>query len=375
MTRADETSSVALSTTARRSPVPKVQLPGANLLRAIGVLAVIYSHISYYFIDGLGQGWWLIDVVYQIFIRGLGLNQHLSFFGVAFFMMLTGALITGSAMRHRPGIFLFNRIGRLVPLLWVSIAIAIVLVRLGVNGMFSGGPGITTGQAMWSFVLGGFFHKPEFAVLGVTWTLVVQIFFYLYCVATRSLLRNKPALVPIIGAVLCAGVLIYDHVAPAWTLIIVGKVAATLPCAFLGQVLYLAWARLASWKWVGAGVLAQLAVIQLAVHLSAYWGGVTHYLWTVVVVALCVLVIGRRDSRVAGSAVVTWLGTRSYPIYLLHTLVLYRCYTVCVGTLGKTGAILTFVAITVVVAEVAYRWIELPAGRWISRRVAARLHE
>src|SRR6478736_1428564 len=153
---------------------PRVELTGANLLRFFAVLAVIYSHISFYLIDDLGTGWWFIDVVYQIFIERGGLNQHLSFVGVAVFMMLTGVLITRSAIRSEPGHFLFNRLGRILPAFWVAVLAAIVLVRLGINGMFSGQDGVSNVDAALSFVLGGFFLKPEVAVLGVTWTLAVQ---------------------------------------------------------------------------------------------------------------------------------------------------------------------------------------------------------
>jgi peptidoglycan/LPS O-acetylase OafA/YrhL len=351
-----------------------VQLPGVNLVRTIGVLAVLYTHISYYFIDGMGTGWWLIDVVYQVFVRGLELNQHLTFFGVVLFMMLTGALITGSAIKHRPGVFLFHRIGRLVPMLWVAVAAAIILVRLHVNGMFSGGPGIGNVEAAWSFVLGGFFHKPEFAVLGVTWTLVVQLAFYMLCVACRPVLRTKPGLVPIIGSALCAAAVLYIHFAPsADTIQIAGKVAATLPAALVGQVFYLGWAKLVSWRWVVAGLSAPLAVVTLASTLHAYWGGTNHYLWTAIVGAVIVLALARRDNRVTRSKFVYWVGTRSYPIYLVHTLILYKIYQLTVGPLGKTGAIVAFVLVTCTVAEICYRFVEVPAGRWISQRVSAHL--
>ena len=48
---------------------PRVNLPGADLLRALAVAAVIYSHISFYVIDDLGSGWWVIDVVYGVLIE------------------------------------------------------------------------------------------------------------------------------------------------------------------------------------------------------------------------------------------------------------------------------------------------------------------
>lgn len=78
-----------------------MNLPGIDLIRAIAVLTVVYSHISYYLIDDLHTGWWLIDWVYAVFVNAGGLNQHLSFLGVAFFMVVTGFLLTGSATRQR----------------------------------------------------------------------------------------------------------------------------------------------------------------------------------------------------------------------------------------------------------------------------------
>lgn len=139
----------------------RVNLPGADLLRALAVAAVIYSHISFYVIDDLGSGWWVIDVVYGVLIEPAELNQHLSFVGVAVFMMLTGALVTRSAIRDGPGKFLTNRFSRLLPAFWVATAIAILLVRLGINGMFSGQEGISDTEALMSFFSADSFSSPR----------------------------------------------------------------------------------------------------------------------------------------------------------------------------------------------------------------------
>ncbi|MFD4294662.1 acyltransferase family protein [Rhodococcus sp. NPDC058532] len=345
---------------------------GANLLRTLAVLAVLYSHISYYLIDDLGTGWWMIDTVYEVFVKGLRLHQHLSFLGVAVFMVLTGLLLTASVSGNHPGRFLVNRVGRLLPALWVAVALAVLLVKVGINGMFSGHDGITTGQAALSFVLGGFFLKPEVAVLGVTWTLVVQITFYVYSVATRPLLRRAPAAVPILGAALCCAVLIYNQYIPQpYSVPMLTKVAATLPAVFVGQVIYMAWTRMASWRWLAVAALAQVEVVLLATDIRAYWAG-DRYLWTIVVVASAVLALARYDGPIARWSVVRWTGTRSYAIYLLHTLILYRAYDWTVGLVGKTGAVVVFLAATAVASELLYRAVEVPAGRWIGS-VAARV--
>lgn len=345
-----------------------MELTGADLLRTVAVLAVVYSHISFYLIDDLGSGWWMIDGVYAVFVEGLGLNQHLSFVGVAIFMTLTGALITRSAIRHHPGRFLLDRVGRLLPAFWVAIAAAILLVRLGINGMFSGQPGISDSEAALSFVLGGFFLKPEVAVLGVTWTLVVQVLFYLYCVALRPVLRTRPIAVPLVGAALCALVLLYNlYVPQPYTVPMLSKVAATLPTVFLGQLIYLGAARLVNWRWLTVGVLAQIELVRLATEIHVYWAG-DRYLWTIAVVTALVLVLGRYRGRPTRWSVVRWTATRSYAIYLVHTLILYRVYENTVESLGRTGAVLVFLAVTAAVSELLYRGVEVPAARWIAGR-------
>ncbi|SNT26781.1 acyltransferase family protein [Rhodococcoides kyotonense] len=348
---------------------PRVELAGADLLRTIAVLAVLYSHISFYLIDDRGEGWWVIDVVYRVLIEETGLNQHLSFVGVAIFMLLTGLLVTRSAMRQSRRDFAVSRLARLVPALWISVFAAIVLVRLGINGMFSGQTGITNSEAALSFVLGGFFLKPEVAVLGVTWTLTVQLLFYLYCTAVRGVLRTYPVVVPLVGAALCVVVLMYNFYIPQpWSVPMLSKIAATMPTLFLGQIIYLGWAKIIGWRWVVVAVIAQAEVVRLATDIHAYWAG-DQYMWTIVVVTGLVLLLSRYDGRVAQWEIVRWTGTRSYAIYLVHTLILYRVYENVVPYTGPTGAVVAFVVVTALVSEAVYRWVETPAARWLNGRL------
>ena len=353
---------------------PRVELAGANLLRFIAVLAVLYSHISFYLIDDRGDGWWMLDFGYWLFVQVIGVNHHLSFVGVAVFMLLTGLLVTRSAMRQSRRDFTVSRLSRLIPALWVAIALAIILVRLGINGMFAPQDGVSNFEAVLSCCLGGFFLKPQVAVLGVTWTLAVQLMFYLYCVAARDVLRSRPILVPIIGAALCSVVLLYNAIVPdPWTVPMLSKIAATLPTLFLGQIIYLSWSKIVGWRSILVAVLAQAVVVQLATEVGAYWAG-GRYLWTIIVVAAMVLLLGRYDGRAAHWSIIRWTGTRSYAIYLLHTLILYRVFQFVVPYTGPTGAVIAFVAVTAVASEILYRWVETPAARWLNGRFRSRTH-
>jgi peptidoglycan/LPS O-acetylase OafA/YrhL len=362
----------AIPTSGVANRAPRVQVPGVDLLRALAVVAVLYSHISYYLIDDVHSDWWLVSGVDLVLIDGMRLNHHLTFLGVAAFMVLTGLLVTRSAIKDAPGRFMINRMGRLLPSLWLAVLVAIVLVRLGINAVFSGQDGISNTEALLSFVLGGFFLKPEVAVLQVTWTLVVQVLFYLFCIAVRPVLRSVPIAVPIIGALVCEAMLIYNLTVPAGaTVPMLSKVAATMPAIFIGQVMYLQWAKLTTWPWTVVAIVAQAEVLELATESHAY-GLDEHYVRTMVVVALAVVLLAKNNSAIARSAVVRWLGTRSYAIYLLHTLILYRTYEWTVNYIGQNAAIATFLVVTGLAAEALYRWVELPGSRWISVRFGTR---
>lgn len=358
--------SALLPGAAPRDLAPRVDLRGANLLRFFAVLTVLYAHISFYLVDDLHTGWWGLDIVYELLIERGGLNQHLSFVGVAVFMTLTGALITRSAIRHSPRKFLLNRLGRLLPAFWVAITAAVILVRLDINGMFSGQDGITDSEAVLSYFLGGFFLEPEVAVLGVTWTLAVQVVFYFACVFARPVLRVTPIIMPLAGAANCALILIYNVYMPEpYPVPMLSKIAATLPTVFLGQVIYLGWARLADWRWVVVAGFAQIEVVRIATDFRMYWAG-DRYLWTIAMVTACVVLFGRYGGQANNWALVRWTSTRSYTIYLVHTLVLYRVYAATVDHVGKTGAVVAFVLVMAAVAEALYRWVEVPGARKIA---------
>lgn len=341
---------------------PRVQMNGADLLRALAALAVLYSHISFWVIDDLGRSWWFLDASTAVLNGILGLTLHLSLVGVGMFMLLTGLLVTRSAMRQTHRDFMVARLARLVPAFWFTLVLVLLIGALENNGDI----GISVVDAALNFVLGGFFLTPQVLLLGVTWTLVVQAGFYLYCTAMRSVLRSTPFLVPLVGAGLCALILLYNLTVPEdWAVPFLTRVAAILPTLFLGQIIYLAWARLVAWRWVVFGVLAQVEVVRLAIHADAFWMGY-RYLWTLFVITAAVVLLARYSGPITRWPLVHWLGTRSYAIYLLHTLVLYRTYNLVEPSLGTSAAVIVFLAVTAALAEITYRWVEQPAARHIS---------
>src|SRR5690606_36784650 len=116
-----------------------------------------------------------------------------------------------------------------------------------------------------------------------------------------------------------------------------------------------------------AAMFARIAVIVMATGINVYGSG-TRYLWTVSEVFAAVMRVARYDGRFASSAVVSWVATRSYCIYLTHTLVMYRIYENTVGLVGTTAAIVLLLIGCALVAEALYRSVEVPSAHWIKSR-------
>ncbi len=216
-------------------------------------------------------------------------------------------------------------------------AAAILLVRFGINGCSVGSRGSNVEAAL-SFVLGGFFLKPEVAVLGVHLDAGRAGAVLRYCVAIRPVLRTRPVAVPLVGAAACALVLLYKplraapvHRADA----LEGRGPRCRP-SFLGQLMYLWWARLTTWRWIVVGVLAQIEVVRLATDIRVYWAG-DRYLWTITAVTVLVVALGRWRGSPTRWTVVRWTATRSYAIYLVHTLIRTGCTRTAVGPLAGRG--------------------------------------
>ncbi len=109
-----------------------------------------------------------------------------------------------------------------------------------------------------------------------------------------------------------------------------------------------------------------------------YRGGfVVLSLTTAVVIAVVAHPVSLLGRRVLGVGVLTWIGERSYGIYLWH-------WPIFVITrpgfdVGITGYPLLFVrfALTIVIAEFSYRFVEMPIrrgaiGRWLARYRASK---
>jgi exopolysaccharide production protein ExoZ len=312
-------------------------LHGLDILRIVASVAVIYDHL---------RGWFAL----------------VGAFGICTFFVVSGVVITHAAHRERPRRFVARRAVRIVPAMWVVLlfvwVLAVAHVPAGV-----GGP-VDAGDLLANLTLANFFVPDQTGLDLVTWTLAVQISYYLFVAATIPLLRRWPWLPPALAVTLVSVLLsaVHDESSPATHMLRV--IVTFLPVLFIGQLVGLVLlGRLHPLAGLGYGVL-QCLLLTRAELTSDLTPAIPGYTRMVVCIALLVIVCCRLSGSLVLGISARGVANRTYAVFLVHVPVLYVTPHLLSTTTGTTPAFLVAIVATAVVAELLYRFVEVPCVRW-----------
>jgi peptidoglycan/LPS O-acetylase OafA/YrhL len=319
-------------------------------LRAIGFLLVITAHVPAVPLFRHLQGWTAVWL----------------------FLVISGYLLTMLMMREEKsqgrvalGPFLVKRFCRIVPGYWAAI---LIYGAACVSMPQLAGDLVAFTERLPSYLafVPEYADGNEFSIFTHSWTVGVELKFYLAFPPVMFLLLKSPAWRFVVLAV--SAILLIAH----------GSFIAQSYCALLfGAMLALAMERRD-----GYAIIAKLTRVSLAVPAAAVVACLVmlHHTpqLTIVAVTATYLVAYAivQEARVAN--VLTWrplvyLGQRSYGAYLLHFLALrigYMAFGNETATEGFLAACFCL-AVTVPAAELMYRAVERPAldfGRWFLRK-------
>jgi peptidoglycan/LPS O-acetylase OafA/YrhL len=372
-----------------------------EVLRAVAILFTLFGHWIHSLLPALGP-------------IGRILHQSTAFWtGVDLFFCISGFVIADSLLRQPPTSFTWASFRALVAPFWIRRAFRLlpsawfwVIVWLLVAAFYNSRG--YSGESLPATVRDAVFAMLNLANvhyircsptdtcgnLGIFWSLSLEEQFYLVLPVLLFVVRSRTALIMLLGT-LC-----------------VLQIAMPRPNGFLADgspwwfvrtdaiilgVLIAFWRRSSSYasfepRWlsslgsralfVGAG-LAALA-IAASPALGSDWG-----------VGIAAIVSGvliwaasydrgyvMRDSRVR--RLLVWIGARSYAMYLIHLLALNVSLETFARLVGKPlgqvspafgiGALVMAATLTVLAAELNFRYIESPLrrrGRQIAARVSA----
>ncbi len=346
-------------------------------MRAIAALLVAVLHISERLVDQSVGGGWLLEFSSDLNIGHLG---------VSLFFMVSGFVIPASLHNQQDraaGLrtFAIRRFFRLYPAYWLSIGLAVVVIWWLQNRQPD--PGTVLANLTMVHRLLGF---RDFQ--GLYWTLLVELIFYVACAAlyAMGLIARPRALVTVL-CLLIVWFAVQEALGFRHTnsdFFGMNDLPPYLGLMFCGALLRF-WhdgQPLDRWvKWVVVVVLA-LYILPIARGIELDGGGLAFDFASDSARALGVVLFLVLAMRVRlAHPVLSWLGTISYSIYLLHMICAQLWISIVhlpglemLQRLDLTVAVAVVVGMTLVLAAITYRWVELPMielGRRLSRPTPA----
>lgn len=174
--------------TAERAPIAFI-----DYMRGLAPLLVLWAHLSGFWLYAHHQTWRPYAFFYFHFTQPLGLYEDGGRLGVVLFFLVSGYIVTHASARESVAQFGLKRVFRLGPALWVSVLVVFAARHVAhIAGV--GAPSGTGGGSLWSYVRGTLLLDQVSGpvVNGVTWTLVVEVVFYVLTAMFMRMTRTRP---------------------------------------------------------------------------------------------------------------------------------------------------------------------------------------
>ncbi|WP_417069587.1 acyltransferase family protein [Niveibacterium terrae] len=326
-----------------------------DALRGLAALAVMLFHYSTRFESLFGHS------------SELSWSFPHGFYGVNLFFMISGFVILMTLARtRRPMDFVVSRFSRLFPAYWVAVLLAFAVTSL------AGLPGKTVGlgDALLNLTMvHTWFDRP--LVDNVYWTLGVEMIFYVqaFTLFVTGQIRRFPLLILALLALRLGYFLaerLWGVALPflAFRFLLLGFI----PYFGLGVALFRCHQR-------GRGAVEDAIVIAASLLTVALVESVSAALVSAALFAVFALAVGGRLA-VLRRAPLVWLGTISYPLYLLHENIGWCAIrTLEALGVGSDLAVLAALLLALGLASMLHYAVEAPAMMAIRRAWRARFVE
>lgn len=339
-----------------------------DIARGLSACAVFYSHIN--------TTWMRRDnnvdsPITNGFTEALAgplklYDQDIGQVAIPMFFLVSGFVVTPIAMRMGSHRFAVNRVLRIYPLLALAVTIAAALLWFDLDPPGNGQlRDVSAVSVLTNISLVNWVIHPQVVLLGVTWTLVIEMIFYLMVITLLPVFRRSIALAIALEMTAVHMVMMtHDELGPSWSLFAINM--SYLPVVLAGQVIWAVHARRVP-LWTGA-LLLSLSWCQYVWAAQRGLGQASDTINLAFGVALLLFLLGLfAEPRLRPRKLWTVLSERSYSLYLLHGPIAFPVLDALYPALPVELAIPLAVAATFVAVEISYRWVERPTHGWARR--------
>ncbi|WP_346846105.1 acyltransferase, partial [uncultured Rothia sp.] len=292
--------------------------------------------------------------------------------GVQLFFMISGFVILMSARNTKDAkSFGIHRALRLYPTYWVCLGITIVTVfGFGFVRLY---------RPLWEIVVNFSMLQSFVAVRdfdGVYWSLSREIVFYILIFLVMLVSRGRLSMklvkkVALWWSILGLLLIGYSLVFPSKiaSLIVAASVAQYAPLFTLGMYFYLRRQNNQISR-PALFLVALIAVIDETLLVSS-----SSALILAGIILFFAWMSNRSEVKFLQIPPLVWLGSISYPLYLLHQNIGYVVIGLTANSLGTFWSRILAFLLVVLLAYLVHRFIEIRLTRWIKRRLLRLIHK
>lgn len=342
-----------------------------DIFRAVAAPLVVYSHVVSLWLapNGLGHSP-VVRTIDAVVRRPLRLEQDLGQLGVVLFFLVSGFIVShaGSTQSHRE--FGIKRFFRIYPPLAAAVLASTGLGLLGLQMLETGQRyELTPASVMSNMLLLNYLTVPQIVLVGVAWTLVIEVIFYGVVLVLLPLLRNQVALA-LAAELLFVMVTVLLARGFGDRFFLFAVAVSFLPALLTGQIIWAIWSGRMPWS-AGAvfGLIAWVLYVWAGNRSMGRLDGA--YCSTFALAVLIFLVGLLAEPRLRRGRVVAFLADRSYSLYLLHGLFAFPAMRALYPRLPAPVALVAGLALAMLAVELSYRFVEAGSQRWarqLSRR-------
>jgi peptidoglycan/LPS O-acetylase OafA/YrhL len=283
-----------------------------DALRGLAVLLVLWDHLVGQYLMQSHLSWWPHSVVHTYVNVPLGIIQDFGWFGVCLFFLISGYVITHVAQRETGRQFAIRRLLRIYPPLALAILLAMLLAPLSGESVAGG-----WSKVLWGMTLLNYLIVPQNVVLGVGWTLVIEMLFYSLVALQTLWFRNRPRVSVFLNLAVCAvSIACCRRFGDSFFLLAAS--IAFIPYLVVGQIFYLRSRGIVGNGFLMTAVVAAFAVVQYGIreiHTNFLPLNNSYLLSFIVAVGVFVIamLVNLRPSRA-----ILFSAQISYSLYLVH---------------------------------------------------------
>lgn len=349
---------------ARASAEPTITF--LAFLRGIAALLVVYCHLVGGPVEAKKLNWLPYSFVRDYVLDPLYIAKNFGYFGVILFFLISGFIMMHVLQREDHLSFAVKRALRIYPPLIVAVLLTVWLYQLQahVDGVGNEISRLTMRDVLLTMTLANVYVPGVTSVLGVSWTLTIEMLFYLLCLAMLPLVRRWPWAT--VGGFLAVTLVSVGWVRQHPGNYSIGTFGSTIiyvPFFVLGMILYFNWAKRLSTNQSLLALAVTWVVLVYGVRAIQPFALTPEYaIPSSVGIAFGMFAVFMANSeRIRMPRAFTFAADVSYSMYLYHLPV---GVLVISALLPKTGfTIAFFVAFVVVMlfSWLSYRFVEQPA--------------